>query len=402
MQHSTPPAAITDRQRLTLLIVTVAGHGIKHLFNSAFFVLLPEIKTGLALSNIHVGYLSTVRNIAGGLSNLPAGFAADRFGQRRAETLGLSLAFIGVFALALGLAGNFWVATIAAGLMTISITFWHPTAIGSLSRQFAARRGFAIGLHGTGGSIGEALGPLIAGLLIAAFAWQVVLQGSVVPAILLGTMVWLLLRTIPTGEASISSVGTYLRSVGRLLHNRRLLLVLLFAGGFAGGQSAVFTFLPIYLREDLGVSSVTLGLYLSLAQVAGIGTQPLMGYLSDRLGRKAILAPGLTVLGLAFLGLSLVPPGWPFALVVLVMGAFLFSLMSILLAAATDLVEGGAQGTTVSLVFGSAVAVSGLSPAVAGVFADAFGVKATFLWAGGIVLTTALLAAVTRWQRVTA
>ena len=83
---------ITGRQRLTLLIVTVAGHGLKHVFNSAFFILLPEIKMGLGLSNTQVGALSTFRGIAGGLANVPAGFMGDRFGARRAEILGFSRA----------------------------------------------------------------------------------------------------------------------------------------------------------------------------------------------------------------------------------------------------------------------------------------------------------------------
>ncbi len=392
---------ITDRQRVTLLAVSVAGHAVKHLFSAAFFVLLPEVKTGLGLSNVQVGTLSTIRVIGGGLSNLPAGFVADRFAWGRSVILGLCIALIGVFALGLGMATSFGLAVLAATLMNMAINFWHPSAISSLSQRFAGRRGFAIALHGAGGSTGETLGPIATGFLLTAVSWRVVLQGSVVPAVVIGFSIWLILRSIPMGESGFSSVRMYLSSVGRLLMNRRLLLVLLFAGSFSGGQSAVTTFLPIYLREDLGFSSVTLGLYLSLAQVAGIGSQPLMGYLSDRLGRKVILVPGLTILGLAYLGLSLVPSGWPLALVVLAMGAFLFSLMAILLAAAMDLVPEDVQATTVSLVFGSAVVVSGFSPAVAGLLADAYGVKAAFLLASAFVLTAAMVAAMSRWQRDT-
>ncbi len=403
MQPNTNPSslgAITERQRLTLLVVAVAGHAVKHTFASAFFVLLPSIKADLLLSNIQVGTLSTIRNVAGGLANLPAGFAADRFTRQRPLILGLSLAFIGVFAFALGLATTFWAAVIASTLMIVAITFWHPSAIGSLSRHFAERRGLAIGLHGTGGSIGEALGPLVAGLLLSVLTWQVVLRAGVGPALLLGIAIWLLIRPIPMGDAALASLGEYVRSLRRLFANRRLLLVLLFAAGFSGGQSAVLTFLPIYLREDLGASSVTLGLYLSAAQIVGIASQPVMGHLSDRLGRKAVLAPALAALGLTLVGLTLVPSGWPFLLMMLLMGAFLFPLMSILLASGVDLVEPGAQATVVSLVFGSAVVVAGLSPAVAGALADAYGVPSTFLWAAGIVLATALVAGVTRWERV--
>ena len=397
-----PLESVTDKQRLTLLVATVAGHGIKHIFNSAFFILLPEIKTGLLLSNTQVGTLSTVRNVVGGLFNLPAGFTADRFSRRRAEILGLSIALVGFFAMLLGLAPNFWVAMVASALMTAAIAFWHPAAISSLSRHFAARRGFAIALHGTGGSLGETIGPTLAGALIIVLGWRLVLQWSVIPGILLGLLVWFVLRSVPTGESAAASMKSYLRAFRQLFRNGRVLLVLLFAGGYTGGHAVVLTFLPIYLREDAGVSSVVVGLYLSLANVGGIVSQPLLGYASDRLGRKAVLAPSLTILALSTLSLYLAPPGWIFALVVLVMGAFAFPLMSIHLAAIMDLTEGGIQATAVSLVFGSAVVVSGITPTLAGILADALSVKATFLMAGGILLATALAAAVTRWQVVPA
>ena len=403
MMHDRGAAApeseqLTDGQRRTLLVVAVAGHGLKHLFNAAFFVLLPEIKTGLALTNSQIGILSTFRNVLGGITNIPAGYAGDRLSAHRAEILGASIIFLGIFALALGLSTTFWMALVFAALFNVAITFWHPSAISSLSREFESRRGFAISLHGTGGSVGETLGPVLAGTLIGIVGWQMVLRGSVVPGVIAGILIWLILRTIPTRSGEVQAQGSYLTSLKGLIRNRRLLLVLAFAGGFVGGQSAFLTFFPIYLRENLGVSSITVGLYLLLANVGGIASQPLMGYASDRLGRKAILSPSLAVLGVCFLLLPAVPGGWPLAAVALVMGAFLFPLMAILLAAGVDLVEPGAQATTVSLVFGSALIMSSIAPAVAGRLADTQGIEAAFALGAGIVLTTALLSAVTQWR----
>ena len=389
---------LTEGQRRTLLVVAVAGHGLKHLFNAAFFVLLPEIKAGLGLTNSQIGILSTSRNVLGGITNIPAGYAGDRMSAHRAEILGASIIFLGIFALALGLSTTFWMAVVFAALFNVAITFWHPSAISSLSREFESRRGFAISLHGTGGSVGETLGPVLAGTLIGIVGWQMVLRGSIVPGVIAGILIWLILRTIPTRSGEVQAQGSYLTSLKGLIRNRRLLLVLAFAGGFVGGQSAFLTFFPIYLRENLGVSSITVGFYLLLANVGGIASQPLMGYASDRLGRKAILSPSLAVLGVCFLLLPAVPGGWPLAAVALVMGAFLFPLMAILLAAGVDLVEPGAQATTVSLVFGSALIVSAIAPAVAGRLADTQGIEAAFALGAGIVLTTALLSAVTQWR----
>lgn len=396
------PSDSTGHHRWLLLATTVVGHGIKHFFAAALFLIIPELKASLDLSNAQVGVLSTARNLAGGVANVPAGFVADRWPERRAGVLGLSLLSIGIFAFLLGGSTNYLMAVTSAALLAAAISFWHPAAIGAISQVFLRRRGLAIALHGTGGSVGEALGPLATGLLLGAFAWSVLLQASVIPAALCGLGVWLVLRTVPAAVSSPFDLRPYLAGVGHLLTNRRLLLVLLFAGGFAGGQSVVQTFLPVYLRESLGVPPATVGFYLALAQVVGIGSQPVMGWLSDRWGRKAVLVPALLILGTAYGALAIVPTGGAFLAVVAVMGAFMYSLMAIFLAAAIDLVEGGVQATTVALVFGIATAVAGVAPGIAGVLADLAGAIATFLFAGGLVLVVGVVAAFTRWRRAPA
>jgi MFS family permease len=149
----------------------------------------------------------------------------------------------------------------------------------------------------------------------------------------------------------------------------------------------------------LGYSSFSTSVFLFLAQVAGIVVQPIMGYASDRFGRKAVMVPSLLILGSADAALSVVPDGWALILTVVVMGAFLFSLMSIFLAAASDLVGASAQATIVSLVFGAAVAVAGILPTIAGSLADALGnIQVAFVCAGVVVLCAGILGIVLKWQ----
>lgn len=391
------------KHQLVLLVVTVLGHGLKHTFNSAFFVLLPEIKSGLLLSNTQIGILSTFRGITGGLSNLPAGFLGDRFGDKRAAILGLSIIFLGIFAFLLGIATTFWMAVIAACLYGVAITFWHPSAIASLSREFADRRGFAIALHGTGGSVGETLGPVISGILIGLIGWRLILQWSLAPALIFGFLIWLSLRYVPTPSVKVNDFSEYYASLLALFRSRRLILILIFSAGFAGGQSTVLTFLPIYVDEAFSRSETTMitpaGFYMALAQVGGIITQPLMGYGSDKFGRKAILSPSLGILGVSMIGLIFVPEGVLFSIVVFVMGGFLFPLMAILLASAMDVVGDASQATTVSLVFGIGIIVSAYAPAVAGVMADNYGTQSAFILGSGMLLATSALSWVTSWNR---
>lgn len=48
------------------------------------------------------------------------------------------------------------------------------------------------------------------------------------------------------------------------------------------------TFLPLYMKEGLALSSQSIGFHFGLLWAVGIVASPLMGHLSDRLGRKAL------------------------------------------------------------------------------------------------------------------
>jgi len=398
-----PAAARAAASRpLLMMAVVVAGHALKHLYNSSFFVLLPEVKLGLGLTNAGLGSVSAFRNVAGGLTNLPAGFVGDRFQGRWAAILGLSLAVVGLSYVAVGSVRGIFPLIAVATLLSIGTTLWHPPAISALSRRFAERRGFAISVHGTGGSVGEALGPLVAGGLLLYLGWRTVFRAMGPPALLGGVVVWLVLRRLPSGAGLAPSLREYLAAVRRLLGNRRMPGILVVVAGFGATQSPVMTFLPVYLQIDLGYSASVMALYIFASQAAGIVSQPLLGHLSDRYGRRQVLLPSMLALSATSLGVSLVGPGAPLLVVVFLMGAFLFPLMSVLLAAAGDVAGEGLQATSVSIVFATTVVASGLSPYLSGLLADAFGVSVVFPYAAGLALATAVALAVQRWPRVAA
>ena len=396
----TPLAASDQASRVMLAVAAVIGHAAKHLMNSAFFVLLPEIKLGLGLTNAGVGTISAVRNIAGGLVNAPAGFAADRYQSQGATTLGITIILVGIFTAAMGYVNSLTSAVIVATLGGMAITFWHPAAISALSRRFPERRGFAISLHGTGGSIGEAMGPLAVAGLILLIGWRVVFLSIGIPSVLGGVVVWLLLRRVWDKQTgSRTTVVSYVGSLRRLVTNRHILIIMVMVMLYGGAQSALFTFLPIYIREDVGYSPSVMNLFIAAMQVSGIFSQPAMGYLSDRYGRKQVLLPGLLGLTVTTLGISVVPAGVPLFLTIVFMGMFQFPLMSLFLASATDVAGEDVQGTVVSLVFGATIIVAGISPYVGGLLADAYGTAVVFRYGAGLGALAALVLAMQRWPR---
>ena len=381
---------VRRRSWLTPLVL-VAGHAVKHVFNASFFIILPEITAALHLTNTQVGIMATARSSIGSLTNLPAGFLADRFSNHWGMVLGLCMAALGVFTFLMGALRGYWAILIVSTIAGAATAFWHPAAISALSRQFPERKGFALSLHGSGGSIGEALGPLVAGTLLLVLAWQAILQLSLLPALVTAAVVWLLLRNVRSAGAGALTLHHYLRSLRLLVSNRGLLTLLLGMAAYSAGYSSVATFLPIYLRLDLDYSSFETAAFLSSSQVAGIVSQPFMGLLSDRLGRRVVLVPCLLLLSAGIIAMGMAPPGLPLFVTVVLMGAFQFPLMALFLASAMDLVDPEVQGTTTSLVFGSSFLFSSVAPGVAGVLADELGVAAVFYYGAAIVVAGAAL-----------
>jgi FSR family fosmidomycin resistance protein-like MFS transporter len=375
-----PSTQVHVDHRLLVLIAVVLGHAVKHVFNAGSMLILPELKTSLGLTNTGIGTLTTTRNIFGGLINLPAGFISDRYAGQWAAVLGLTLIGVGGSMFLLGFAQNYWMAMLALVLLSVTISFWHPPAIAALSVRYVERRGFAIAMHGMGGSIGEAVGPILTGFLISFMVWRTVLHLSFIPAVAVGVGIYFLLRSIPARSGN-TPAKEYFSGVRAALRNKNLLLVLATTACFSGSQIAIMSFLPIYAREDLGLSTKATGALVSLLQVAGIGSQPVLGYLSDLFGRRIVLLVGFGGLALGSLMLYFTGDGGLFYLAVPLTGLFLFPMMSILLAAAMDVVGDGVQGTTVSLVFGVAIILAAGSGWLAGRIADAYGVDHVFLYA---------------------
>ena len=74
------------------------------------------------------------------------------------------------------------------------------------------------------------------------------------------------------------------------------------------------------------------------------------------------------------------------------MGAFVYSLHTIFIAAAMDVSQGRAQSTVLSLIYGASF-LGTVSPIIAGVLVDEFGLKSAFVYSGIVVLASTILLA---------
>jgi MFS family permease len=381
------------KERIRLLGVLTAGHFVIHWFQQFYPVILPALKSGLALTNVEVGALTSAQQVVVGLGQLPSGMAGDSMVRHRGAILALSLVSMGAAYFLLGLPHFIW-ALLGSALIGLGTALWHPTAAASLSNSFPERRATALSIHGTGATLSDTITPLLVGILLANLSWQTAAQVQLLPGILFAFLLWRALAGVFSDSAAPRQrVSAQFRDVAAVIKNPAFLGLSVATGLLSMSRLIILTFLPIYLQEHLHYSSVALGIYIALLHAMGTLSQPILGLLSDRFGRKTVLLPSCLLLGLFFTLLAVVPSGIPLGLVIVAIGLFFYTLFNIFNAAVMDVAGSHVQAATYGLTSLITQLVVIPAPMITGYLIGGLGIKFAFVLAGTFLVIAGLVLA---------
>jgi MFS family permease len=367
------------------------GHGFSHLYDQGFPVLLPAITSALGLSNIQVATLLGIRQAGFGVVNLGGGVFVDMVQNQWGLILTGCMIWAAVSYMAVGASPNYPLLAVSMIFISIPGALWHLPATAALSRRFPDRRGFAISIHGFGSNIGNVLGPLMAGALLLVLIYKWVLFIYAAPALVLALFVWWSLKDVGREGGAVERRELRIRLRDALVTARNpVVLGLVLAATLRGlALNAMFHWAPFYLKDELGMGPLGVGVHYALLTGMGIASAPLLGLLSDRFGRKAVLAPGL--LCAMALTLVIVSTGDNALLPVVLagVGLFSFALHQIIQAAVLDAVGRGTEATAIGLIFGLNGVIGGASPFLETVIIDHLGGYGSIFYYAGIMTAAA-------------
>jgi FSR family fosmidomycin resistance protein-like MFS transporter len=375
---------IDPRIRRTVVPVLLAI-SFSHLLNDTIQSLLPAIypllKDSFSLTFAQVGLITFCFQVTASLLQPFVGHVTDRRPFPYSLPVGMSSSLIGL--LLLSIASNFYVVLLAAALIGLGSSVFHPESSRVARMASGGRHGLAQSVFQVGGNFGTAIGPLLAAFIVVphgrtSVAWFALIA-LVAIIVLFNISRWRireaerLVFAIHDEHAHVHSDPA--RPVGRRAYYVLVLLIVLMFAKFIylSSMSNYYTF---YLIHHFGVSvpvSQTL-LFVYLGAVA-LGTI-LGGPIGDRIGRKTVIL--VSVLGpLPFtLALPHLDLFWT-AVATVPIGMIMASAFPAMVVYAQELFP-GRIGTVSGLFFGLAFGLGGVGAALLGRFADLTSIEFVF------------------------
>ena len=272
------------------------------LINRSGSMVLPFM--GLYLSqSLHfsVGQTATVLSMFGigaAIGSLGGGLLADRIGSFRVQFASLSLGGIGF--IGFSFLRSFELIAPLMLLLAVVTESLRPANTSSVAR-FAKPENLtrAYSLNRMAINLGFSIGPAVGGML-AAISYPLLFWFDGITCITASIVFFFFFR-----KRQARSEAPKSPALGRLmgvLRDRKYMMFLSLCGAFAVLFFQLFSSIPLYFRQEIGLTEKTIGLLFAInGLLVFIVEMPLVSWLGRRFGGRRSIASGFFALGLSFL-----------------------------------------------------------------------------------------------------
>ncbi len=352
------------QQQRKLLPAFALGHFCNDFAPCAIWIIAPAFAVAMDLSPAQLGLLFTIHSVGSAIAFLPAGIAADHI-SNRGRLLLITFWWVGLGYLAASFAPGYWTFALLLAIGGMGDAVWHPVATGTLVQQSPTGRAKALGVHAMGGTFAEVLGPLLVGFLLAYMDWRSALQITVIPAFAMGILFYYVAQKIPKKETTRFSRHDLI-SLWQTWRTASGIKVVGLIAIYNMAFMALLSMVPLYLQRRHGLGPEMTGLTFSIMIVIGALAQPVVGGISDKLGRRSIVIGGNLLAAMAAALTFIVTPLAAILVLLVVATGALTAIRSVLLASTVEH-AGSREATTLGLAFVVLDGVGAFGALIAGV-----------------------------------
>jgi sugar phosphate permease len=288
------PGPFTRARRVTVPIA-IAAQGFHSLAFGCVGLFLPLIRSDLGMSYTQAGFLSAASILVFASMQIPVGYLADRASPKRLLVIGL----LGTMALAitLGLVQNFWQALANQAVSGFFRAFLFIPGLALVTGWFPpARRATVMGMYTAGGFAGLVLLDLIGPVIVREFTWRALFVAFPLFGVALALLLARLGRDFPRtpGQRRV----TLLETLGLFKHR-----VIQVSCGLQYVRLAIVSGLGFWMSsllvDERGIAITSVGLIIALRDFTTAVSNPLGGYVSDKLRNPPlVIGFSLVMLGI--------------------------------------------------------------------------------------------------------
>lgn len=362
--------ADTETTTFAIILSLSFCHLLNDMMQSLVPALYPILKDRYLLDFAQIGMITLAFQVTASLLQPMVGLYTDRRPMPYSLAAGMGFTLVGL--VLMSVAASYPVILLAAALIGVGSSVFHPEASRVARMASGGRHGFAQSLFQVGGNTGSAVGPLLAAFVVVPRGQESIVWFSaaalVAMVVLAAVGSWYrrnrhLAKPKPRKAASGDAV---VLTRGRVLLAVAILVALLFSKNvYSASLSSYYTF---YLIDKFGLSvqMAQIALFAFLGALV-VGTLA-GGWIGDRIGRIPVI--WFSILGVLPFTLALPHVGlyWTLALSI-VIGLIMASAFSAILIYAQDLMP-GKVGLVAGLFFGFSFGLGGLGAAALGEIAD--------------------------------
>ncbi len=269
-----------------------------------------------------IGLIVSVSTITGVLLKLPSGALSDIYGRKMLLRIGV-VAF-GLPPFVYPFISDLNALTALRFVHGLATAVFAPSALATVADLYKERRGAAMGTYTACTQSGSLLGPFLGGWL----AHTAGFSAAFVTAGVFGCIAILIFFSLHLDEPPprvrekglapvITEMGKGFLAVAR---NRKVLITSSTDAAKMIANGALMAFLPLY-GLSVGLNAGEVGLLFSVQAVTSFLSKPVMGRVSDRIGRQPLIVLGLVICAATFITM---PHVGSFAVLLLLSSGFGF------------------------------------------------------------------------------